>query len=648
MSRALSKLTPAQKRELLARALTRQRQARPEPSVTRDRDQARLWHRCGPPRPLARLRLLCVPPLAAGLAYFADWAEVLGPHIEVWVMRRPGREACADVPDNELLRSLERARAASSAALAELPEGELALFGHSMGARLVVMLAEQLDAAGRPPVHAIVSGCAAPGQPDNFPDAAPDDDELVTRLWPSDELQPDPNTRARLLRAARCDAALARELRTAAFAPLRCPLTALASHDDPHVPLASVLPWSEQTLASFTLELVEGGHDFPREASASTLARVAKALGSQASGDEIRALDSEPQRDTDLDLGLFFFSCDEADFEGDAYQLVHAAADLAERAGMRALWLPERHFHSVGGLFPNPAVLAAALATRTRRIRLRSGSVVMPLHDPIRVAEEWSMVDNLSGGRAELSVVPGWNPNDFVLAPQRYESRWAATFEGLETLRELWAGRPITRTNGRGDAVAVRIHPRPRQAELPIWITTSARDESFARAGRIGANVLTALLIQSVDELERRVALYREARADAGLDPRTGRVALMVHTYVGADEAQTRAAVREPFLAYMRSVQSLWRDRVESLRVDDDDERARIIEMVFERYYQRSTLFGSIDECLRRARRFRAAGVDELACAIDFGVSVDQTMAGLERLARLRLRLRAPVEVCRG
>lgn len=380
-----------------------------------------------------------------------------------------------------------------------------------------------------------------------------------------------------------------------------------------------------------------------RELLAKALARGRRPASVQA---QPVAPDTGPQRP--LELGLFFFSCDEDAYADDPYALVDAAAQLAERRGLRALWLPERHFHSVGGLFPNPAVLAAALAARTERVRLRSGSVVLPLHDPIRVAEEWSMVDNLSRGRIELAIVPGWNPNDFVLAPTRYASRWDTTFAALDTLRALWSGAAIERTNGHGESVAVRVHPRPYQAELPVWITTSARDESFERAGQVGANVLTALLTQSVEELEARIARYRQARADAGFDPDTGRVALMVHTYVGVDEAETRATVRAPFMAYMRSVQSLWRDRVESLRVDDEATRARIIEMVFERYFQRATMFGSAAECRRRARRWQAAGVDELACAIDFGVPLRETLAGLERLAELHTLLSGSAEVDHG
>src|SRR5262249_28630343 len=102
-------------------------------------------------------------------------------------------------------------------------------------------------------------------------------------------------------------------------------------------------------------------------------------------------------------FSLFFFSGNEAMFPEYKYQLIVEGAKFADRNGFTAIWTPERHFHSFGGLYPNPSVLAAALAMVTERLALRAGSVVLPLHNPIRVAEEWSVVDNLSRGRVGLS-----------------------------------------------------------------------------------------------------------------------------------------------------------------------------------------------------------------------------------------------------
>ena len=80
------------------------------------------------------------------------------------------------------------------------------------------------------------------------------------------------------------------------------------------------------------------------------------------------------------------------------------------RNGFKAVWTPERHFHAFGGLYPNPAVTSAAVAAITTRVRVRAGSVVLPLHNPIRVAEEWAVVDNLSQGRVGCRSPPAGMP----------------------------------------------------------------------------------------------------------------------------------------------------------------------------------------------------------------------------------------------
>jgi len=121
----------------------------------------------------------------------------------------------------------------------------------------------------------------------------------------------------------------------------------------------------------------------------------------------------------DVRFSVMFFAATQNPMDGDKYRLVLESARFADRHGFASVWVPERHFTNMGSLYPNPAVLHAALARETRRVRLMAGSVVAPLHHPIRLAEEWAMVDNLSGGRVGLSLASGWNPDDFAFFPER-------------------------------------------------------------------------------------------------------------------------------------------------------------------------------------------------------------------------------------
>jgi natural product biosynthesis luciferase-like monooxygenase protein len=337
-----------------------------------------------------------------------------------------------------------------------------------------------------------------------------------------------------------------------------------------------------------------------------------------------------------LEFSLFYFSSNEAEFSEDKYRLIVEGAKFADAHGFMAVWLPERHFHPFGGLYPNPSVLASALAMVTKRVRLRAGSVVLPMHHPVRVAEEWAVVDNLSGGRVDLSLAAGWNPNDFVLAPDSFADRYELLFSGLGTIRALWSGETVELPGGEGQSVPVRIYPQPRQSDLATWITCSGGRRRFVEAGEHGANVLTALLFQGVGELAEKIAAYREARARCGLDPAAGHVTLMLHTFVGEDLQGVRRIVRAPFIEYLESSMDLWWRGRKRLKDLQPQEREEVLERGFERYFQTSALFGTRQTCADFAASLQEAGVDEIACLIDFGIDFETTIQGLHELDGLR------------
>jgi natural product biosynthesis luciferase-like monooxygenase protein len=341
-----------------------------------------------------------------------------------------------------------------------------------------------------------------------------------------------------------------------------------------------------------------------------------------------------------MQFSLFYFSSNEAEFQKDKYRLFLEGAKFADDHEFSAVWIPERHFHPFGGIFPNPSVLASALAMTTKRIRIRAGSVVLPLHSPIRVAEEWSVVDNLSDGRVDLAFARGWNPNDFALAPANYQNSLQVLYRSLEDVKTLWRGDQVQVSNGRGEHAKIRIHPQPKQRVLPIWITCSGGTERFVEAGAGGWNVLTALLFQSVDELAKKIAAYREARARNGHDPGQGHVTLMLHTLLGTDQGEVKDTVRAPFLEYLKSSTDLWRHGSKALEELTANERQEALDFAFERYYRTSGLFGTPDTCAEMVELLQGAGVNEIACLIDFGVDTDRALRGLNALHWLQQKCR--------
>ncbi|MFT6400599.1 MAG: natural product biosynthesis luciferase-like monooxygenase protein [Bradymonadia bacterium] len=368
--------------------------------------------------------------------------------------------------------------------------------------------------------------------------------------------------------------------------------------------------------------------------------------------DDHRAGEFVPQHsERPIEFGAFYFSSDESEKGlNNKYQLLLEGARFADRNGFTSVWTPERHFHAFGGLYPNPSVTSAALSTITENVRLQAGSCVSPLHSPIRIAEEWSVVDNLSNGRVGISFAAGWQPNDFVIRPQNFANRREQMLEDIETVRGLWRGESRPFTDGTGNEIEIKILPRPVQDELPVWVTAAGNPATFEAAGKQGCNLLTHLLGQSIDELIEKVALYRKAYAASGA-PGRGIVSLMLHTYVGDNDEVSKEIVRQPMKNYLRSAVGLVKAAAWSFptfkkttTMEDgtfgidhlgEEEMDALLEHSFERYYKASGLFGSVQSCVEIVDRIKAADIDEIPCLIDFGIPTPQALEALPRLAEV-------------
>lgn len=359
--------------------------------------------------------------------------------------------------------------------------------------------------------------------------------------------------------------------------------------------------------------------------------------------------------DRKMDVGLFYFSSDAGpNTSGDRYQLLLEGAKFSDKHDFSTVWTPERHFHLFGGLYPNPSVTSAAVAAVTNNIAIRAGSIVLPLHNPIRVAEEWSVVDNLSNGRVGFSFASGWHVNDFALKPENFENRRQLMFDEIETVRKLWRGESIEVLNGEGQPFEAKIYPPAIQSEPPIWITTAGNIDTFRAAGEGGFNVLTNLLGQSIEELTNKIAAYRQGRKDKGFQGQ-GNVSVMVHTFIGSDIDNVREIVREPFSHYLKTSFDLvkmapwafpaFKQPSKSAAQDNsfdaetltDEDMDALIEHAFDRYFETAGLFGTAQSVLPLMDQIKSAGIDEVACLIDFGVDDSTVLDNLKHLNQLRI-----------
>ncbi len=362
-----------------------------------------------------------------------------------------------------------------------------------------------------------------------------------------------------------------------------------------------------------------------------------------------------------MDFSLFYWGNDDGPGPR-KYELLLEGAKFADTHGFRAVWTPERHFHAFGGPYPNPAVTGAAVAAVTRNIEVRAGSCVAPLHHPLRIAEEWAVIDNLTNGRAGLGIASGWHPVDFVLRPENsVPGNKAAMFDTIDKLRRLWRGESVE-FDHNGTMRAVQSLPRPVSKELPLWLTIAGNPDTWREAGEIGANVLTHLLGQSIDEVAGKIRLYHDALRKAGHDPKDFTVTLMLHTYVARTRDIARETARGPMKSYLLAAAGLvkqyaWafpafkkpKGVTNPMDIDlgslSQDEVDGILDYAFNRYFEDSGLFGTVDDCLRRVEQLKAIGVGEIGCLIDYGIPTSQVLEGLFPLAEVLRRSNAPAEL---
>ncbi|MCB9634236.1 MAG: LLM class flavin-dependent oxidoreductase [Sandaracinus sp.] len=365
-----------------------------------------------------------------------------------------------------------------------------------------------------------------------------------------------------------------------------------------------------------------------------------------------------------MGFGVFYWGND--DGQGPRkYEVLLEGAKLADRLGFTSVWTPERHFHAFGGPYPNPSVTGAAVAAVTQNLSIRSGSCVAPLHHPIRIAEEWAVIDNLCNGKVGLAFASGWQPDDFVLRPENAPpNNKQAMLDYIEIVRRLWRGETVDFPTGKGDGsmFGVVSQPRPVSDELDVWVTTAGNPETYRDAARAGANVLTHLLGQSIEELAGKVKIYREELKALGKDPNAYKVTLMLHTYLDESRDAAREIAREPMKGYLRSAAGLIKQYAWAfpafkkpqgassaldidLRTLSGDELEAILDFAFVRYFDDSGFFGTVDDAVARVNQLKAIGIDEIACLVDYGIPTPKVLESIRRVGDVVAQTAEPVRI---
>jgi probable LLM family oxidoreductase len=234
-----------------------------------------------------------------------------------------------------------------------------------------------------------------------------------------------------------------------------------------------------------------------------------------------------------------------------------AQIEQADQVGLDSFGIGEHHRAQY--LDSAPAVILAAAATRTQRIRLTSAVTVLSSADPVRVFQNFATLDLLSEGRAEIVAGRGSFVDSFPLFGFRledYDSLFAENLELLLKIRDnehvYWSGKHRAPLTGQG------VYPRPLQNPLPIWLGVGGTPASFARAGVLGLPLMVAIIGGETRRFRPLIDLYREAGARAGHPP--DRLKVGVHS-LGYVAATTQQAADEFYPGYARAVSDVARER---------------------------------------------------------------------------------------
>ncbi|MFN8533560.1 MAG: LLM class flavin-dependent oxidoreductase [Dehalococcoidia bacterium] len=286
-------------------------------------------------------------------------------------------------------------------------------------------------------------------------------------------------------------------------------------------------------------------------------------------------------------------------------------AVLAEALGFEVCWVGEHHFTPYG-TFGSPTPVLSAMAMHTSRIRLGSGIAIMPLSHPIRLAEEFALVDNLSRGRLIAGVGPGLSPRDFRGFAVDLEERRGRFTEGVELMRQCWINPSVTFHGDYFDVEAISVYPRPYQKPHPPIVHAATKPESQIRAAELGRPILIGRL--GDDGAYESIQRYVQTRRTLGHDELTIARALdlcgvLRHILIAESSEEAHQIAQRTAHQYLSVAADLQIVPAQPPQRQEDPE-----ELI-----DRGVLVGSPEEVIEQIDRLHAIGVRHLICWFDWG-----------------------------
>ena len=212
--------------------------------------------------------------------------------------------------------------------------------------------------------------------------------------------------------------------------------------------------------------------------------------------------------------------------------------EAAEDLGFDSIWMVEHHFSLYSSVGSSPVAMAAAISQRTKKLRIGLGIVVVPFHNPVRLAEDFATVDLLSDGRLDFGIGRGYAPAEFAGYDIPQEESRERMSEGMEVVKKAWTQDTFSHHGRFWDFEDTRVLPKPlQQPTPPIWGAAMRTPETFTEIGENGYNLLAGGVFGVGQE---HVNMWREALKKAGHDPAEKKFNLLTQCYISDTTEQAQ------------------------------------------------------------------------------------------------------------
>jgi alkanesulfonate monooxygenase SsuD/methylene tetrahydromethanopterin reductase-like flavin-dependent oxidoreductase (luciferase family) len=318
-----------------------------------------------------------------------------------------------------------------------------------------------------------------------------------------------------------------------------------------------------------------------------------------------------------MDFGMFTdFHIRPHMTQAEAFDESFKQVEAAEQLGMDAVWLAEHHFSPDRSVLASPIVIASSIATRTRRIRIGLAVQVLPLTNPLRLAEEAATVDHISKGRFDLGLGRSGLTKYYQGYNVSYDESRGRFLEALDVIVQAWGQEEFSHRGEYFSFHNVTVVPKPYQQPHPPIRVALASPDTFTLIGRMGHSVFISANTP-IPQLQERLALYRQARQEAGhTDPAD--IALRLPAYVAETAAQARS---EPEASAMHAIQYAATELVRSAASQETAERIRrVASTPYDDILKQRLMFGTPAAVVERLQEYQEAlGVSSVVLEVNYG-----------------------------